>query len=84
MFNALVLNRIEDQKATGEVKEINISDLPEGDVLVKIDYSTINYKDSLAITSSSPIIKIFLWYLALILQGRWKRVQTIILLLEIK
>ena len=42
MFNALVLNRIEDQKATGEVKEINISDLPEGDVLVKIDYSTIN------------------------------------------
>ena len=59
MFNALVLNRIEDQKATGEVKEINISDLPEGDVLVKIDYSTINYKDSLAITSSSPIIKNF-------------------------
>ena len=59
MFNALVLNRIEDQKATGEVKEINISDLSEGDVLVKIDYSTINYKDSLAITSSSPIIKNF-------------------------
>ena len=59
MFNALVLNRIEDQKATGEVKEISISDLPEGDVLVKIDYSTINYKDSLAITSSSPIIKNF-------------------------
>ena len=55
MFNALVLNRIEDQKATGEVKEINISDLPEGDVLVKIDYSTINYKDSLAITSSSLV-----------------------------
>jgi len=59
MFNALVLNKIEDQKATGEIKEINISDLPEGDVLVKIDYSTINYKDSLAITSSSPIIKNF-------------------------
>ena len=59
MFNALVLNRIEDQKATGEVKEISISDLPEGDVLVKIDYSTINYKDSLALTSSSPIIKSF-------------------------
>ena len=59
MFNALVLNKNEDQKATGEIQEIDISELPEGDVLVKVDYSTINYKDSLAITSSSPIIKNF-------------------------
>ena len=49
MFNALVLNKEEDQKATGEIQEIDISQLPEGDVLVKVDYSTINYKDSLAI-----------------------------------
>tara|TARA_B100000686_G_C16721423_1_gene935180 strand:- start:150 stop:1139 length:990 start_codon:yes stop_codon:yes gene_type:complete len=59
MFNALVLNKVEEQKATGEIKEIGISDLPEGDVTVQIDYSTINYKDCLAITSSSPIIKKF-------------------------
>jgi acrylyl-CoA reductase (NADPH) len=59
MFNALVLNKIEDQKSTGKVKEIDISNLPEGDVLINVDYSTINYKDSLAITSSSPIIKIY-------------------------
>ena len=57
MFNALVLNKEEDQKATNEIKELDISMLPEGDVLVDIDYSTINYKDSLAITSASPIIK---------------------------
>ena len=59
MFNALVLNKEEDQKATNEIKELDISMLPEGDVLVNIDYSTINYKDSLAITSTSPIIKNF-------------------------
>ena len=59
MFNALVLNKLDDQKATGEIKELDISDLPEGDVIIQIDYSTINYKDSLAITSSSPIIKNF-------------------------
>ena len=59
MFNALVLNKEDDQKAIGEIQEIDISQLPEGDVLVKVDYSTINYKDSLAITSSSPIIKSF-------------------------
>ena len=57
MFNSLVLNKIDDQKATGKVEEITVSDLPEGDVLINIDYSTINYKDALAITSSSPIIK---------------------------
>ena len=49
----------EDKKATGKVEDINISDLPEGEVLVKINYSTLNYKDSLAITSSSPIIRNF-------------------------
>ena len=59
MFNALVLNKKEDEIATGQVKEINISDLPEGDVLIKINYSTLNYKDSLALTSSSPIVKSF-------------------------
>ena len=59
MFNALVLNKEENQKATSEIKELDISTLPEGDVLVKVDYSTINYKDSLAITSVSPIIKNF-------------------------
>ena len=59
MFNALVLNKKDDQKATGKVEELETSNLPEGDVLINIDYSTINYKDSLAITSSSPIIKNF-------------------------
>ena len=39
MFNALVLNKLDDQKATGEIKELDISDLPEGDVIIQIDYS---------------------------------------------
>ena len=59
MFNALVLNKKDDHKATGKIEEINISDLPEGDVLIKIYYSTLNYKDSLALTSSSPIVRNF-------------------------
>ena len=47
----------EDDKAFGTVEDINISDLPEGDVLVKINYSTLNYKDSLGLhadTQPSP------------------------------
>ncbi|MDC3024504.1 oxidoreductase [Alphaproteobacteria bacterium] len=60
MFKALMLSKKEeDKKATGEIKDINLSDLPEGDVLVNISYSTLNYKDALAITSHSPIVKRF-------------------------
>lgn len=60
MFKALILNKKEDdKKATAIVENINLSDLPEGDVLINVNYSTLNYKDSLAITSSSPIIRNF-------------------------
>ena len=59
MFKALVLEKEVDQKAIGNIKDVNVEDLPEGDVLVKVKYSTLNYKDSLAITSSSPIVKDF-------------------------
>ena len=59
MFKALLLKQEENKKATVTVEDIDVSKLPEGDVLVKINYSTINYKDSLAITSSSPIVKNF-------------------------
>ena len=59
MFNALVFNMENEQNPIGEIKQLNNSDLPEGDVIVKIEYSTINYKDGLAITSRSPIMKSF-------------------------
>src|SRR5579871_5873723 len=40
-----------------ELTEIDESALPEGDVTVKVDYSTINYKDGLAITNKSPVVR---------------------------
>ena len=57
MFKALVLKKQDDANASVSVEDLNISDLPEGDVLIKVSFSTLNYKDALAITSSSPIIK---------------------------
>ena len=59
MFKALLLKQEENKKATATVEDLEVAKLPEGDVLVKINYSTINYKDSLVITSSSPIVKSF-------------------------
>ena len=56
MFNALVVNK-DDEKFTAEVKQLQEIDLPEGDVLIDVEYSTINYKDGLAVTNSSPIVR---------------------------
>ena len=39
------------------VSEVDESRLPEGDVLVRIEYSTLNYKDALALTNKSPIVR---------------------------
>ena len=56
MFNALLVNKI-DEEFTAEIKELQESDLPDGDVLIDVEYSTINYKDGLAVTNSSPIVR---------------------------
>ena len=41
------------------MSQIEEQQLPTGDVLIQVDYSTLNYKDSLAITGTSPIIRNF-------------------------
>ncbi|PHS77655.1 MAG: alcohol dehydrogenase [Rhodospirillaceae bacterium] len=39
--------------------EVDVNQLPEGNVEVAVEYSTLNYKDSLAITGSSPVVRSF-------------------------
>lgn len=57
MFDALILDKDDEDNTFSEIKKLEDSDLPEGDVKVKVEYSTLNYKDCLAITGLSPIIK---------------------------
>ena len=52
MFNALVVSK-DDEEFTAEVKQLQESDLPEGDVLIDVEYSTINYKDGLCLLYTS-------------------------------
>lgn len=58
MFKALLLNQVEG-KTHAEVRRLNIDDLPEGDVLVDVAYSSLNYKDGLAVTGTGKIIRSF-------------------------
>ncbi len=41
------------------IKTLDDDNLPEGDVTVRVDYSTINYKDGLAITGKAPVVRKF-------------------------
>ncbi|MFT6403735.1 MDR family oxidoreductase [Marinomonas primoryensis] len=58
MFKGVLITQ-EDKKNSASVTELNESQLPEGDVLVDVYYSTLNYKDGLAITGKSPVVRSF-------------------------
>lgn len=55
-FRALVIRQI-DKKAVWTFEELTVDDLPQGDVLVKVDYSSLNYKDSMALTGTGKIVR---------------------------
>jgi acrylyl-CoA reductase (NADPH) len=57
-FKALVLNE-EDGKTVNSFKQLQISDLPDGEVVVAVSHSSLNYKDGLAITGTGKIIRKF-------------------------
>ncbi|MBD1559230.1 oxidoreductase [Vibrio sp. S9_S30] len=58
MFQALVLNQ-EDKKTIASIESLDDSHLPEGDVVIDVDYTSLNYKDGLAITGKGKIIRQF-------------------------
>ena len=58
MFNALVLTQVEG-KTQAHIQALTTDDLPAGDVLIAVDYSSLNYKDGLAVTGTGKIIRDF-------------------------
>ncbi|MCX7227350.1 MAG: oxidoreductase, partial [Burkholderiales bacterium] len=55
MFKALVLENKPEFLAS--VQAVDESRLPLGDVTVAVSYSTLNYKDGLAITNKGPVVR---------------------------
>jgi acrylyl-CoA reductase (NADPH) len=56
-FRALVLTQGADRKVTGAVETLDEARLPSGDVTVAVEYSTLNYKDGLVLTSGGGLVK---------------------------
>lgn len=56
MFKALLLEK-DDAGFRAGVRDVDESALPDGDVLVGVAYSTLNFKDGLAITNRGPVVR---------------------------
>jgi acrylyl-CoA reductase (NADPH) len=58
MFKAVLIER-DDRPYRATLTTLEEARLPAGDVTVRIDYSTLNYKDALAITGKAPVVRLF-------------------------
>ncbi len=56
-FKAMVVTEKENDQFVREIKDRNIEDLPKGDVLVKVKYSSLNYKDVLSAIGNRGVTK---------------------------
>jgi len=59
MFNALVVEKNDEGKTHAALRQIDIDALPQGDVLVAVDYSTLNYKDGLCIGPGGGLVRTY-------------------------
>ncbi|HKR39501.1 MAG TPA: MDR family oxidoreductase [Paraburkholderia sp.] len=58
MFKAILIDK-ESGSYEARIADLDDARLPEGDVLVEVGYSTLNYKDGLAITGKGPVVRSF-------------------------
>ncbi|MGB0410749.1 MAG: MDR family oxidoreductase [Pikeienuella sp.] len=56
-FNALIVNKAEDGAISQSIEAIEVDRLPEGEVLVDVEYSTLNYKDGLCLTGNGGLVR---------------------------
>ena len=86
MFSAIVIDKTDDGQ-TVTLQQLEESALPEGDVTIDVAFSTLNFKDGLAITGSSPVVRKFPMVPGIDLVGtvtessssEWKAGDTVVL-----
>ncbi|WP_028579595.1 YhdH/YhfP family quinone oxidoreductase [Desulfogranum japonicum] len=58
-FRAMVVTEGENKTFTREIIQKEINDLPEGDVIIKVEYSSLNYKDALSATGNKGVSRYY-------------------------
>jgi putative YhdH/YhfP family quinone oxidoreductase len=58
-FDAFIVKKIADKQYAGRVEQTRIRDLPEGEVLIRVKYSCLNYKDALSATGNKGVTRTY-------------------------
>jgi acrylyl-CoA reductase (NADPH) len=58
-FKALIIDKAEDGAVTQRIEEVGEDRLPEGDVTVAVDYSTLNYKDGMCLLGQGGLVRTY-------------------------
>ena len=58
-FKALVVEKTDDGQFVRQIRERVIADLPPGDLVVRVRYSSLNYKDALSATGHPGVTRLF-------------------------
>ncbi len=58
-FKAMVVSETADQKFTREIRQKEFSDLPAGELLIEVKYSSLNYKDALSASGNKGVTRKF-------------------------
>ncbi len=56
-FKAMVVTEVTDKQFVREIKQKHIDDLPAGEVLINVQYSSLNYKDALSASGNKGVTK---------------------------
>ena len=56
MFNALVVSKDVEGQTSAAVTQISMGDLPDGEVVVAVEYSTVNWKDGACMGSGGGMV----------------------------
>lgn len=56
-FKAILVSRDEEKKQSVAITNLSVDELMDGDVVVNVEATTVNYKDGLAITGKSPVVR---------------------------
>jgi acrylyl-CoA reductase (NADPH) len=56
-FNAILVEKDDEGKTSASVQSINVEDLPEGNVTIAVEYSTVNYKDGLCVGPGGGLVR---------------------------
>jgi len=58
-FNALIVNKDDDGNVSQNIEQVDLDRLPEGNVTVAVEYSTVNYKDGLCVNATGGLVRNF-------------------------